>query len=86
MTSVPNRRPLLSGNKLLGQLLLLSLLFTFSSCDLFKPAVTPDPDRNTRVDDRNRGNDDEGGELDPIQSRRVYDPETESLKTGCLPS
>lgn len=76
MTSVPNRRPLLSGNKLLGQLLLLSLLFTFSSCELFKPAVTPDPDRNTRVDDRNRGNDDGGGELDPIQSRRVYDPET----------
>ncbi len=76
MTSVPNRQPPSSGNKLLGQLLLLCLVFTVYSCELFKPAVTPDPDRNTRVDDRNAGNDDDPGELDPIQSRRVYDPET----------
>lgn len=75
MTSVPNRRPRLSGNKLSNFLLLATLLVGFNSCELFKPADTVVRTPGTdRPDDRNTGTD--GGDLDPVQSRRVYDPTT----------
>lgn len=53
---------------------LLFSLFAFSivSCDALKPA-TSGPRDDQRNEDRARGNDED---LDPIQSRRVYDPET----------
>ncbi|WP_157501060.1 ABC transporter substrate-binding protein [Lewinella sp. 4G2] len=52
--------------------LLALFLISFASCDALKPAVNPNQD-DRRVEDRRNGNDDD---LDPIQSRRVYDPET----------
>lgn len=78
MTSVPNRRQPLSGSKLPTAYFWI-LLFTISlvsGCELFKPinsggTTTSTPDRD-RVDDRVE----EPTELDPIQSRRVYDPTT----------
>ena len=48
-------------------------LLTTAACDALKPATSPDRD-DRRTEDRRNGNDDE--DLDPIQSRRVYDPET----------
>lgn len=72
MTSVPNRRPPLSGNKISQFILLASLLVGFSSCELFKPAETITRTPGTeRPDDRT-----DGGNLDPVQSRRVFDPVT----------
>lgn len=69
MTSVRNHPPRLSGNSTSFLALAALLLLFVSSCDALKPAVDPTP--NPRVEN---GND--GSELDPIQSRRVYDPET----------
>jgi len=67
MTLVPNLRQPLSGNN--WQWIVLSLFF-FSSCELFRPvqsgAQAPTPQR-TKPTER---------ELDPIQGRRVYDPQT----------
>lgn len=71
MTSVPNRRQPLNGSKLGTLALLAFLLVSISSCELFKPVTTPDPDRP----DRTRPTDPDP-ELDPVQSRRVYDPVT----------
>ena len=72
MTSAPNHQPRLSGNKT-GLLGLFALLCLFvSSCDLLKPA---DPTAPVPRDRTETGNDN-NSELDPIQSRRVYDPET----------
>ncbi|MEM9929075.1 MAG: ABC transporter substrate-binding protein [Bacteroidota bacterium] len=74
MTSVPNHQPLLSGSKFTFlALLACTLLLGFSSCELFKPVTQPDPDRPDRPE---RTNYEDGGELDPVQSRRVYDPTT----------
>ncbi|MBC6992888.1 ABC transporter substrate-binding protein [Neolewinella lacunae] len=73
MTSVPNHRPPLSGNKPGAFLFWVLVLALSYSCEALKPAVSPTKDP-VRTDDRASGND--GQELDPIQSRRVYDPET----------
>ena len=72
MTSVPNHPPRLSGNNFLALLIGLFVL-TITSCDALKPAVTTTRDTD-REENRRNGND--GGDLDPIQSRRVYDPTT----------
>jgi hypothetical protein len=48
-------------------LLILALLFSLSSCDIFKPA------RDTKKD---KVYEDDKGELGEIQGRRVYNPET----------
>ncbi len=73
MISVPNRLLLLSGNKytrlVYTSCLLLSLLAA-SSCELFKP-VTSGGGSPTNGQAATKNN-----ELDPIQSRRVYDPVT----------
>ncbi|MCB0635828.1 MAG: amino acid ABC transporter substrate-binding protein [Lewinella sp.] len=62
MTLAPSHRQRLSGSKLL---LLAALIITgLSACDLLKPLPKED-----------NGEDDQT-ELDPIQGRRVYDPET----------
>lgn len=71
MTSVPNRRQPLSGSKLGTLALLAFLLVSISSCELFKPVTTPDADRTDRTKPS-----DPDPELDPVQSRRVYDPVT----------
>ncbi|MEM6771955.1 MAG: hypothetical protein AAF597_15355, partial [Bacteroidota bacterium] len=61
----------MSGNKY-GAFAFVALLLLFvSSCDALKPAVQPNP---PRTDTGNENGD--GEELDPLQSRRVYDPET----------
>lgn len=73
MTSVPNRRPPSSGNKL-SIFVVLALLVSVSSCELFKPAVDPGTGRTGTTDEPRRGED--GEDLDPVQSRRVYDPVT----------
>lgn len=70
MTSAPNHQPLLSGNKLGAFAFVALLLFFVSSCDALKPVAQPDPPRTETEDGE------EGEELDPLQSRRVYDPET----------
>lgn len=72
MTSVPNHQPRLSGNKSTFLALAALLVLFVSSCDALKPAdpTAPRPGTSTPT----AGND--GSELDPIQSRRVYDPET----------
>jgi len=74
MTSVPNRRPPSSGNKLCI-FVVLALLVSVSSCELFKPAVDPGTGRTGTTDEPRRGEDGEE-DLDPVQSRRVYDPVT----------
>jgi ABC-type branched-subunit amino acid transport system substrate-binding protein len=74
MTSVPNRQLPLSGNKLSIFVVLALLLVFVSSCELFKPAVDPGTGRIASTDDSRRGQD--GEDLDPVQSRRVYDPVT----------
>lgn len=74
MTSVPNRRPPSSGNKLSIFVVLALLLVSVSSCELFKPAVDPGTDRTGTTDETRRDSD--GEDLDPVQSRRVYDPVT----------
>lgn len=73
MTSAQNHQPRLSGSKLGFLALLACTLLGLSSCELFKPISTPDPDRTDRTD-RTENTDDP--ELDPVQSRRVYDPVT----------
>jgi hypothetical protein len=72
MTSVPNHQPRLSGNNIGAYAFLFVLLLTVSSCELLKPVVKPDTNPDPRVEN----GDNDGNELDPIQSRRVYDPET----------
>lgn len=68
MTSVPNHPPRSNGNNS-GFIALAALLILFvSSCDALKPAVNPNPSPRVKNDD--------GRELDPVQSRRVYDPAT----------
>lgn len=63
MTSAPSRRQRSNGNSL-AWAILLPLLLLYSSCDLFtKVQPATDPGRDKEV-------------LDPIQGRRVYDPET----------
>ena len=75
MTSVPSHRPPSSGNNALRLLLFfLPLLLTVPSCDLLKPADTTGGTRTGQTDNSRRGS--EGEELDPVQSRRVYDPAT----------
>lgn len=74
MTSVQNRQPLSSGNKLSFFVVLALLLVSVSSCELFKPAVDPGSGRTENTDDPRRSQDED--ELDPVQSRRVYDPST----------
>ncbi len=74
MTSVPNRQPPSSGNKLSTFFVLALLLVSVSSCELFKPAVDPGNGRPDTTDEPRRGQD--GEDLDPVQSRRVYDPAT----------
>ncbi|WP_157974292.1 ABC transporter substrate-binding protein [Lewinella sp. IMCC34183] len=70
MTSVPSRRLPSSGNSPLLYCLLALLLTTVTtSCELFKPVDTTGPTTTTRP---GRGDDD----LDPVQSRRVFDEET----------
>ncbi len=73
MTSVPNHQPQLSGNKFKFIALLACTLLGISSCELFKPITPSDPDRTDRTESTTE---EDGGELDPIQSRRVYDPAT----------
>lgn len=79
MTSVPSRQPLSSGNKPTLLLFLALLLLTVSSCELFRP-IDSTGSRTDRDDRRERERpepeEETGNELDPIQSRRVYDPET----------
>ncbi|TXF91417.1 amino acid ABC transporter substrate-binding protein [Neolewinella aurantiaca] len=74
MISVPNRRPPLSGNNLSTFVALALLLVFVSSCELFKPAVDPGTGQTTGTDESRR--EQEGEDLDPVQSRRVYDPAT----------
>ena len=74
MTSVPNRRPPLSGNNLSIFVVLAFLLVSVSACELFKPAVDPGTGRTGNTEDSRRDQEDE--DLDPVQSRRVYDPVT----------
>ncbi|MCP9235573.1 ABC transporter substrate-binding protein [Lewinella sp. JB7] len=70
MTSVPSRRLPSSGNNALYYCLLALLLTTVTtSCELFRPVDSTRPTTGTRP---GRGGDD----LDPVQSRRVFDPET----------
>ncbi|MEL6275642.1 MAG: hypothetical protein AAFU03_11110, partial [Bacteroidota bacterium] len=80
MTSAPNLRQPSNGNKLTQSLLpLLVLMLFFSGCELFKPLNSGTADRtNNRTDDRTEEQNPEptAEELDPIQSRRVFDPET----------
>ena len=70
MTSAPNHQPRSSGNSFLTFLVLAA--FFASSCDALKPAdpTSPGPRTDTRTEEG------EDGDLDPIQSRRVYDPTT----------
>lgn len=63
MILVQNHQQLLNGSKAL--LAAIFLIVTLSSCELFKPLVE---------DDNNKNNKNEN--LDPIQGRRVYDPAT----------
>ena len=70
MTSVPNRRLPSSGSSTAFLTLVAAALLSLTSCELFKPVTTP-TDRTTQRDDRA-----EEENLDPVQSRRVYDPET----------
>ena len=71
MTSVPSRRLPLSGSKPypVGLLVLLLTLLGVSSCELFRPV---DSTRPTTADRTKRDTED----LDPVQSRRVFDPES----------
>lgn len=62
MTLAPNHQQPLNGSK---WLFLLAAFTLITSCDLFRPVqATSQPPATNR------------GELDPIQGRRVYDPET----------
>jgi hypothetical protein len=62
----------LSGNKLRAELwLVLAALLTATSCELFKPVDST----GTRTSDRRDRSDDD---LDPVQSRRVFDEESGS--------
>lgn len=62
MTSAPNLQQPLNGSK---WIFIFLTFVALSSCELFKPVqTTAQPPSSTR------------GELDPIQGRRVYDPET----------
>lgn len=65
------QQPFGSNNHLQVLSLLAIFVLSLASCDALKPAVDPNRD-DRRVEDRKNGND----ELDPVQSRRVYDPET----------
>lgn len=87
MTSAPNHRLQLNGNSPFRSLFIvlfsISLLLFGTSCELFKPmdngntTMGRDRPRDERTDERNTDrNDDPAEELDPIQSRRVYDPAT----------
>ena len=69
MTSVPSRRLPSSGNNGSLALLLLLALLSISSCELFRPV---DSTRPSTTDRANRDKED----LDPVQSRRVFDPES----------
>lgn len=78
MTSAPSRRQPSNGNNLPATHFWILLFFiTLSSgCELFKPIDSG----GTSTTDRDRPDDrvlvEEPKELDPIQSRRVYDPAT----------
>lgn len=63
MTSAPNLRPLLSGSNLLAACLLLAAV-SLTGCSAFKKADSKSKTTPT------------GETLDPIQGRRVFDPET----------
>lgn len=70
MISAPNHQPLLSGNKSSFLAFAALLVLFVSSCDALKPADPTAPGPRTETGPET------DGELDPIQSRRVYDPET----------
>ena len=72
MILVPNRRLRLNGSNSFRILPLIFLVLSLSACELFKPISQGDGDRTDRDPDQTENPD----ELDPIQSRRVYDPET----------
>ena len=72
MTSVPSRRPRSSGSRPFPSPALLVLVVTLISatgCELFRPVDSTRPTTTRR--DRNAEED-----LDPVQGRRVLDPET----------
>lgn len=62
MISVQNLRQLSNGNKLVW--LLIGLLPFFTSCDLFQKAQSTSSSKDNEE------------EIDPIQGRKIYDPET----------
>ena len=81
MTSVPNRRQRLSGsNPLLSSLLALLLVVGASSCELFRPV---DSTRPTTPRTTQRPGDED---LDPVQSKRVFDAESGSYVTINAPT
>ncbi|PPK86010.1 ABC-type branched-subunit amino acid transport system substrate-binding protein [Neolewinella xylanilytica] len=70
MTSVPSHRQLLSGNSIPRYWLLALLLTTVaSSCELFRPVGSTGSNPSTRPDRSD-------GDLDAVQSRRVFDEES----------
>lgn len=78
MTSAPNHQPLSSGNKPGFFTLLVLLLLFVSSCDALRPVAQKDTPRRTNdrpVPERTTAEDGDQ-ELDPLQSRRVYDQAT----------
>ncbi|MEL7221289.1 MAG: hypothetical protein AAGJ93_08220, partial [Bacteroidota bacterium] len=78
MTSAQNHRQPLNGSKTLPSLLavfLFSLLtISLSSCDLFKPISQGGGKDNTTTGQTTKPKE----ELDPIQGRRVWDPQTQT--------
>ena len=80
MTSVPNRRPPLSGNSALPcGLLALLLTLSIQSCELFRPVDTTTRTTPTRPDR-------DGEDLDVVQSQRVFDEETGTYVNISVPS
>ncbi|CAH0999920.1 hypothetical protein LEM8419_01168 [Neolewinella maritima] len=83
MTSVPSRRLPSSGSNPpafpLGLLAVLLTLLSVSSCELFRPVDSTRPSTTDRTDR-------EKEDLDPVQSRRVFDPETGTYVTVNAPT
>lgn len=77
MTSALSHLQPSNGNKISTSLLAgLLVLVLFSGCELFKPITTTPGGSGTTTNDPTTDRTEEPDELDPIQSRRVYDPET----------
>ena len=80
MTSAPSRRLPSSGSSPLLYCLLALLLTTVTtSCELFKPVDSTGGGRTSRPSR-------DGEDLDPVQSRRVYDEETGEYITVNAPT